>query len=485
MEKIICDKQRFIDSYGRERIFFGMNVTDKEPFGDGKTTHCHASCDWVKDFAEHGFNIIRLGFTWSAVEPKPGEYNDTLLGSVKDMIRECEKYGIYVFLDIHQDLYSDIIDKAGDGAPSWAVFTDGKKIVPHKFVWADRYFFGTACHKAFDNFWNNKNGILDNFAKMWNHLAQYFADCPNLFGFDMLNEPFPGTDGGRIFRKVIGNLVKTTLFDKRIKKTKLVSSLFKENPIVDILDMYTGDIFLKITNAGSAILGKFDKEKYSPFLNKVSASVRNAADNGILFIEGDYYSNIGMLSGTDPITVNGKRDENQCYSPHGYDFFVDTDLYKYASNSRVDAIFAQHKKTQDRLDVPVLVGEWGGSSTGTEWLYHLDFLLDTFDKYRWSSTYWTFIPSRDQKNVFEALKRPRPVAVTGKIVSYRFDKENDTFTLDFEQEREYDAPTELYCYKPVKEVKTCGEYEYVPISENTGKLLIKTAPGKHRIIVKY
>ena len=488
MDKIFSKDKRFVDSHGRERIFFGMNVTDKQPFGCGKTSHAFTK-DFVKGFSEYGFNTVRLGFTWSAVEPSPGCYNTALLDSIKEIIRECEKYDIFVFLDIHQDLYSDVIDKAGDGAPPWAVFTDGKKVVPHRFVWADRYFFGSACHKAFDNFWNNRKvtdkGITDCFADMWSFLAKYFSDCPNVFGFDMLNEPFPGTDGGKIFRKVIGKLVGTTLFDKRIKKSKLISSLFKKNAIVPILEQYTGELFLKITGAGNGILASFDKNKYSPFLNKVSSAVRNVTDDGILFIEGNYYSNIGMLSGTDPITVNGKRDANQCYSPHGYDFFVDTDLYKYASDSRVGAIFARHKITQDRLNVPVLVGEWGGSSSGTEWLSHLEFLLDLFDSYRWSSTYWTFSSFESQGHVCDILRRPRPVAVTGVINSYRYDRENDTFTLDFTQDEDFSVPTEIYCHKKVKEVVTDGEYEFVPLCESSGKLLLKTAKGNHCVTVKF
>ncbi len=489
MDKIFSKDKRFVDSHGRERIFFGMNVTDKQPFSCEKTSHAHNPRDFVKGFSEYGFNTVRLGFTWSAVEPSPSCYNTALLDSIKEIILECEKYDIYVFLDIHQDLYSDIIDKAGDGAPPWAVFTDGRKIVQHRFVWADRYFFGRACHKAFDNFWGNRTadgtGLTDHFAKMWAFLAEYFKDCTNVFGFDMLNEPFPGTDGGKIFRKLIVNLLKTTLFDKRIKKSKLISSLFRENAVVSILDQYTGDIFLKITGAGSKILADFDKNKYSPFLNKVSSAVRSVTDDGILFIEGNYYSNIGMLSGTDPITVSGKRDPNQCYSPHGYDFFVDTDLYKYASDSRVEAIFAQHKITQDRLNVPVLVGEWGGSSKGTEWLSHLEFLLDLFDRYRWSSTYWTFSSFESQGHICDILRRPRPVAVTGTINSYVYDKKEDTFTLDFTQDGEFSVPTEIYCHKKVKEVVADGEYEFVPLSESSGKLLLRTKEGNHRVILKF
>lgn len=59
------------------------------------------------------------------MEPQPGVYDDAYLGRVKEVVEQAEKYGIYVFLDMHQDLYSV---KFIDGAPVWATLDEG---LPH------------------------------------------------------------------------------------------------------------------------------------------------------------------------------------------------------------------------------------------------------------------------------------------------------------------------------------------------------------------
>ena len=47
---------------------------------------------------------------------------------------------------------------------------------------------------------------MDHFTAMWQHVAAFFADCPNLFGFDLLNEPFPGSPGGTVFWTIINKM---------------------------------------------------------------------------------------------------------------------------------------------------------------------------------------------------------------------------------------------------------------------------------------
>ena len=44
--------------------------------------------------------------------------------------------------------------------------------------------------------------------------------------------------------------------------------------------------------------------------------------------------------------------------PHGYDLVVDTEGVQWASNNRIDVIFDAHRRTQQRMGVPVMVGEW-------------------------------------------------------------------------------------------------------------------------------
>ena len=165
---------------------------------------------------------------------------------------------------------------------------------------------------------------------------------------------------------------------------------------------------------------------------------------------------------------------------------VDTPEYKYASNTRVGGIFDEHRRSQERLDVPLIVGEWGGQSEGTEWLDHIEYLLDKFDSYQWGQTYWAYYDGLLENPIMGDLVRTAPVAVTGDIVSYSFDRENNVFTLEYTQDKDYDGPTEIYLHaEPVSiEITSNGGSETV--YEVDGKMLkIKSNPGSYRVMVKY
>lgn len=482
MEKILTDGRRFIDEYGRERIFSGMNICDKHHFGTGKTDYAYSPDEFPFDrFTELGFNIIRLGFTWSVIEPQPRVYNNKFLKSVERFLDKCAERGIYVYLDMHQDLYSHYC--YGDGAPRWATLTDQYVPFKPKLVWAEPYFFGKACHRAFDNFWNNKAvngvGLLDYFADAWKHIAKRLGNHPVIFGFDVLNEPFPGSSGMKVSQKVVGQVTRVTLLDKRIKKSKLIKdALGKEKPRA--LDQYGADIMNALIPGPVKEIYKFDTEKYMPFLNKTATAIREATDNGIIFIENCYFSNIGIPCSNSPVTVNGEQEPKQCFTPHAYDIMVDTPAYKYANNSRVGFIFDQHRKTQERLGIPVLVGEWGGNAEGTEWFPHVEFLLRKFDSYKWSNTYWCYVDGLLERELMSVLSRPYPKAVTGLIDSYIYDKDAKTFTLKYTQDKVYDAPTVIYSPYKCMGVETDGKYEIKPLG-NSYEIVINTKKGEHTV----
>ncbi len=486
MERITTTRRRFTDEHGRECIFNGVNLCDKGIYNAEKKRREYTlgqEEDLIRALAESGVNIVRLGLTWDAIEHEPGIYDEAYLDSVEKTLNLCEQYGIYVYLDMHQDLFSGFGDGCGDGAPDWACLTDGFRYKKEKFVWAEGYFWGKATHRCFDNFWSNKpyrgKGILDYYCAMWAHLAKRFGNHPALFGFDLLNEPFPGRDGGVLFKKLIAKLVATLLTDRRIKKGTLIKDAVTGN-LKDVFDQLTGDILKKITSAGTEIVERFDRERYTPFLNKVSAAIRTQTENGILFIDNCYYSNLAIPCCAGPIEVNGKK-EAACFSPHGYDFMVDTPLYKYADNSRIDAIFNTHAQVQERLNVPVLVGEWGGMGEGTDWFPHIQHLLDFFDEHRWSQTYWQFDRSLIHQPIMAQLNRPYPRAVTGVIEQYRHDRKANTFTLSYQQEQTFDVPTVLYLPAEPKTVETDGTYAVKPNSYGGYLCEIQTDPGHHEV----
>lgn len=493
MLKISTFETKFIDSEGRERIFNGMNLCDKgynKSESERRTYDVPFDEKLISTLSETGFNIIRLGMTWDAVEPQPGQYNEAYLDKIEKVADLCAKYGIYFYLDMHQDLYAGFYETAGDGAPEWACLTDGAKFKKTKLVWAEGYFWGKAVHNCFDNFWADKeyNGIplQTYFCNMWKHVAERFKDHPALFGFDLLNEPFPGSDGGKIFRGLIMNVAKTVLTDKRCKKIQMLKNLFSGN-VIKCLDPFDDpSLFRKVTSAGDKLIKKFDTGAYSGFINKTARAIREVTDNGIIIMENSYYSNLGIPYSAPAVNYDGKREEKLCFAPHAYDLMVDTPAYKYASNNRVGSIFDEHRRSQERLGVPLLVGEWGGQSEGTDWLYHIEYLLDKFDGYHWGQTYWAYYDGLFENPIMSCLIRTSPVAVCGSIERYSYDRENDIFTLTYDQDKEYSVPTEIYVHKAFKNIECDGEYTVEPKNKNGAAMLkITAAPGKHTVKISF
>ncbi len=488
MDKIIIEGMRFVDEHGRERIFSGMNVVDKKDFDKENPSYGYNPDTFpFEEFRARGYDMIRLGFTWSAMEPVPGRYNKKLISDLCDFLDKCEEYGIYAYLDCHQDVYSSHC--YGDGAPRWATLTD--KYVPRKqiAVWAEPYFYGNACFRAFDNFWNNteynRKGLQDYYAGMWKRLATAVKDKPALFGFDFMNEPFPGADGGRIFRKIILGVAKTTVTDGRISKKDLIKQGLGSEKI-RVLDQYTGDVLRTITSDCDEIVKRFDTERYSPFISKMATAVREITDKGAMFIENNYYSNMGIPCCNLPITVNGERETKQVFAPHAYDLMVDTPAYKYASNSGVGMIFDQHRKTQERLNVPCIVGEWGSCAEGNGWYPHIRFLQDKFDSYKWSNTYWCYFDDILEQDFMTVLTRPRPKAVTGEIISYKYDHDNGTFTIEYNQEKKFKVPTIIYVDKKPESIECNGKYKIIELPGNIGyDIEFKTNPGRNEIKITF
>lgn len=493
MFRISTEGKRFVDSEGRQRIFNGVNLCDKGvgEWGEKRRKYnVDFNEETISKLAESGVNLVRLGMTWDAVEPEPGKYDEDYLDRVEKVCDLCEKYGIYFYLDMHQDLFSGRPGTAGDGAPAWACITEGAKFKPVKLVWAEGYFWGKATQKSFDHFWADSpvegKTIQTYYREMWMHVAERFKNHPALFGYDFLNEPYPGTPGGKVFRKLIGSVAKNVIFDKRCGIIRMAKLLFSENAVRVLEPFNDSDLFRKVTSAADSIIKKFDEGDYSKFINSVAKAVRSVTDNGIIMMENSYYSNLGIPYSTPAVNYDGKREKNLCFAPHAYDLMVDTPAYKYASNSRVGSIFDEHRRSQERLDVPVIVGEWGGQSEGTDWLYHIEYLLDKFDKNQWGQTYWCYYNGLLENPIMRCLRRAAPVAVCGTIKEYRYDREKDIFTLEYEQDREYTEKTEIYIPKAFKNLTCGGEYELSPLGEDGSAILKISAPaGSHKVVIEF
>ena len=185
MDRILVDGMRLVDEHGRERILSGMNICDKRDYDKAHPGLATNADNFpFEEFRARGYDVIRLGFTWSMMEPIPGKYNEELIKSICEFLDKAEEYGAYVYLDCHQDVYSSYC--YGDGAPRWATITDCYTPTKPLAVWAEPYCYGKACFRAFDNFWANRKvkgkGLQDYYADCWSHIVEKLGDKPAVIG---------------------------------------------------------------------------------------------------------------------------------------------------------------------------------------------------------------------------------------------------------------------------------------------------------------
>lgn len=486
MEKITVKGTALVDESGRERIFNGVNLVNKGYYDKENCKMDYYRVNWDEDMfmhlAEKGINLIRFGLVWNAIEPQPGKYDEEYLDFMENYFDLCGKYGIYVYLDIHQDCYH--------GMPDWATVTDSYKRRKPKFIWAEGYFIDKAVHRAFDNFWSNTpvcgKGLQEHFADMWKHVVERFKDKKNLFGFDILNEPFPGTSGGKVFKRIIASGVKTIMSDK-VNKLKALKNIIKGDTATEALAVIDDrEIFRSITSGGDLLIKNFDVEKYYPFLKKIAAAIREVTNNGIIIMEASYYSNISIPCSTPRLKYDdGTIESNLVFAPHGYDLTVDSPMTNTASNKRVDTIFDEHAKTQERLGVPVIVGEWGGMIPGCDDYPHLEHLLAKFDDNHWSQTYWCFWKELLDEKIMKIIARPYPVAVPGTITKYEFNRKNNTFTLKFNCESSTRKKVLIYSPEKPEEIESKCKASFANINDSDAVIIsVGVSKGENEIKVK-
>lgn len=487
MNNIMVNEMRLCDELGRERIFNGINLVHKGIDNADKSAKTY-NPEWTEEtiagLAKRGFNIVRLGLIWEAIEPECGVFCEEYLAKMEGYADLLGKYGIYFLLDFHQDLYSA---RYSDGAPDWATVSDSYKFHEPKIIWAEGYFLSKAVHRACDNFWDNTKvngkGLQEHYCDMLKYTVQRFCQKPGYLGVDIMNEPFPGTAGGTIFRKIVGGAVYTVLFSGKIKKVDTLKKMIKGDAVPEALSVIDGDVMDSVTRSSEPLVREFDTKKYYPFLKKAAAAVREVTDNGCVIMENCYYSNIGIPCFTPVIKYdNGEREKNLVFAPHAYGLTVDSSYTNTSNDATVDYFFGQHRDTQERLEVPVIVGEWGGMVPGSDDYPNLEYLLDLFDKNHWSQTYWTYSERLKDSKIMDILARPYPQAVAGKIISYGFDRKAGKFTLEYQSDSSCGGLTEIFLPREPVSVQTTAEYS-VDSNEN-GTFTLKAGAADGKIVIE-
>ena len=254
LQRLQIEGEWFTDGSGHARILRGVNLGGdcKMPFTPNGHTNLptdfadHRTVSFVgrpfplAEAGEHfarlkawGFNCLRLLTTWEAVEHAgPGQYDETYLDYFATLCKMADDYGMYVFVDFHQDVWSRMT--GGDGAPGWcfeAVGLDFTKfraagaahVMQYKYdfarggrqednygtmTWSQNYrypanafmwtfFFAgkTFCPDFMIDGRNVQDYLQDHYIGAMEAVARRIKHLPNVIGFDSLNEPGSGYVG--------------------------------------------------------------------------------------------------------------------------------------------------------------------------------------------------------------------------------------------------------------------------------------------------
>ncbi|WP_410555848.1 cellulase family glycosylhydrolase [Actinomadura fulvescens] len=355
----------------------------------------------AKFLAAHGFNAVRIGIVMTGLQPRPGEFDETYLASLKATIDLLGRYGVRSLITFPQDLLNTRF--RGTGYPDWMIRTDG---IPHDLINFDTFtnlLFNPALQRANDNFWNNApvhgKGLQEWYTDAWVHVAKKFRDNPAVLGYDLWNEPWPGSAWP--------------------------------------------------TCAPPFGCKDFDSKKLAPFFTKMIRAIRTVDPGHLTFYEPNLVATFGP-----PIHLGKPGDKRSGVSFHtycpditgkpipGWMYAVCDAVQKVV----VDQAMAQSKRTGDAL----ILSEFGATPNPRE----LSYVVRLADSRQLPWLEWTYCRCKDPTDggtvegliydltkprsganvnttALNALEEPYPQAVAGTPTNYGFDPQTKSFTLTY------------------------------------------------------
>lgn len=115
ISRVTTELTHFRDEHGRYVHFNGVNVggSTKIPYTIdplsyiGRPFPLDEADKHFKQIRDLGFNSIRLLWIWEAVEPdEKGVYDEAFLDYFEQLIVKAEEHGLYVLINLHENLYS-------------------------------------------------------------------------------------------------------------------------------------------------------------------------------------------------------------------------------------------------------------------------------------------------------------------------------------------------------------------------------------------
>ncbi|KAA5834243.1 glycoside hydrolase family 5 protein [Saccharopolyspora hirsuta] len=274
-----------------------------------------------------GSNSVRLLIYWSKVEPEPGRYDDAYLDDITERIAAYDRAGMHVVLDMHQDLWGPAVTGTGrnGGAPAWASHFDGLPATLQD-PWPLTYL-QPGVMRAFDHFWGTTGQhpeLAEHFTAAWQHVAQRYATDDRVLGYDLFNEPW----------------------------------------------------------GGSVPWPFFEKNHLAPLYQRTIDAIREVDPTRWIFVEPQAFGvNQALIPSALPELTDPRPGQPRlAYAPHLYPLLLDTGqsytgITRTLTRETLRKWFADNTATARRLNMPMVIGEFGLDATKPGALDYVDDVL--------------------------------------------------------------------------------------------------------------
>lgn len=469
-------KEKFIrpilDRHGRQLILQGLNASQYAKENRGENDRFGS---WETEFDVRyqainlGFNVVRFLIFWEGVMPVPRDVSthatERYFASIERRLNWYADNHIHVILDMHQDNWS--YQCRGQGAPGWASAPVSSVEPPTGLP----FFVKSASDSVIestDAFWSNKDGLQDAFADAWYAVASRFKDHPAVLGYDLLNEPIridavldrAVADLGpvlhvpilEIFGKYLKDVVHVAV---GINGAKALGSVFK-----NILKGMLGDGYEKtpndyVDNIVEVLLQRrklndwgyqiavqdFEGTALNGMYQRVIDRIREVDQNSYIFCEPmSVGGNWGARTFLGALQDRRAGEPRLVYAPHLYPPL----LSGYSDNDRtIIKTWLKHSyEYASRNQMSWFAGEIGA----TGYIDSVQDTIDWFTEYQLGWAYWVSDPGSGPidwtgeigmpdyarvPKVRNAMVTMYPRAVAGTITSYKYDRDEQLFALEY------------------------------------------------------
>jgi endoglycosylceramidase len=427
---LVADGTNLRDGLGRVVFLRGVDSGERSKFApyvpfDYPDGGFATELDTYMDLAASwGIDVIRLAFTWAALQPTEGVNDPDWLSRYDQLIDAAWARGIWTILDFHQDIYSEVL--CGDGFPGWTVPDAGPP--KHDCAgWSFAYFDeDSGVPEAFDRFWDAGSPVQAQYVTVWDFMIARYKDRPGVVGFEPFNEPGWGSANEPTFSATTLTQFYSMMVP-HMRTAAPTSLVFVDSPGIDGTNLTTA-------------LGK-------------------PTGDGIVFAPHYYPISAGLADPPTDLTV---------WQGIGATWNVPVYVGEFGASpvANVAANVAYVSSVFDALDLLSL--------SGSEWEYGIA-------SEEWNFQQFSVVASDGgEYPLAQAVQRPYAraiAAIAGSAITQHFDTTSNTFTLSYTPTTsgvsEVAIPAHLYPagYETVV-TGACADQTSEP-----GRLLLQTSPG--------